>query len=141
MLTVLQLMYIGNFPYPMSVAFIKIALLFQYLRIFPPGSRYRIICKWMVVIIAMWGFAFAILTWIPCSNVAAYWDFSITDARCWGLGSRDLHEFMSVFVSQAISTTVFDFIVFMIPISLFFKPDTQMKTRISLLCLFTVGLA
>ena len=125
----------------MSVTFIKVALLFQYLRMFKAGSKCRLLCKCLIVIIPIWGLAFCLFYWIPCIPLAAYWDFSITDAKCWGFGSRQGGEFGRFFVSQAISTCVLDFIVFILPVRLYFKPDTQKKTRVALLCLFVLGLA
>ena len=44
-------------------------------------------------------------------------------------------------MSQAVSTCILDFIIFIIPVQLYFKPGTQKKTRIALLCLFVMGLA
>ena len=94
----------------------------------------------MIGVTVMWGIAFSMLRWFPCYPVAAYWDFSIKHGRCWGFGSRDPIAFTRVFVSQATSIAVLDFIVFAIPIRLCFKPDTQRKTKLCLLGLFTFGL-
>ena len=115
--------------------------MFQYLRIFEAGSKYSLLCKCLIVIIPIWGLAFALCRWIPCIPIAAYWDLSITDAKCWGFGSRQWDEFARFFVSQAISTCVLDLIIFVIPVQLYFKPDTRKKTRVALLCLFVLGLA
>jgi len=134
-------MYIGSFTYPLSATFIKIALLLQYLRVFPAGSRIRVLCKWMIVITALWGVVFSICNWFSCSPVAAVWDLSIPNARCWGFASRDPLEFMRISVSQAITTASLDFIVFLIPARLYFRPDTSWGTRLSLLGLFTLGLS
>ncbi|KAK4041599.1 integral membrane protein [Parachaetomium inaequale] len=136
----LRVLYIGSATYPLSATLIKLALLFQYLRIFEAGSRYTVFCKCMIVITIAWGTAFITLRWIPCYPVAAYWDFSIKDARCWGFGSRDPLAYKRVFMAQAISTAVLDFIIFAIPTRLYFKPVTQRKTRLCLLGLFTLGL-
>ncbi|KAK5659624.1 hypothetical protein OQA88_828 [Cercophora sp. LCS_1] len=136
----IKIIYIGGFPYPLSVVFIKLALLFQYLRIFKPGSRQAVLCTCMSVIVAIWGSIFAVITWIPCVPLQGYWDFSVANARCWGLGSHDWDEFMRYFVGQAITTAVLDFVVFTIPAQLYFKSATQRKTRIALLCLFGLGL-
>ena len=138
-LTSSQIVYIGSASYPLSVTCIKLALLFQYLRIFAERPGYRLLCRAMLVISAIWGIAFAIPSWIPCWPIATYWDFSI-DGRCWGFGSRNITEFMKVFVSQAITTAVLDFIVFIIPAHLYFQPDTNRATRWSLVGLFVLGL-
>lgn len=138
-LTTLQVLYIGNATYPISATLIKLALLFQYLRVFGTGTRTRVFYKCMIAISAAWGTTFMILRWVPCSPVYTYWGFSLEDVRCWGFGSRDPLPFMRVFVVQAVSTAVLDFIVFAIPIQLCFKPETQRKTRLCLLGLFILG--
>lgn len=93
----------------------------------------------MIAISTAWGATFMILRWVPCFPVYTYWDFSLEDVRCWGFGSRDPLPFMEVFVAQAVSTAVLDFTVFAIPIQLCFMPETQRKTRLSLLGLFILG--
>jgi len=138
-LTVLELLYISAAPLPLSSTFIRIALLFQYLRIFPTGSTYRTICKLMMVPVTMWGVAFGVLTWFPCYPVAAYWDITIPDATCWGFAARSIQS-LQTFVSHAITNAVLDFIVFLIPVHLYFKPDAEKKTRYSLIALFFLGL-
>jgi len=140
MLIRLKIMYIGNFPYPLSVAFIKIALLFQYLRIFKAGSKHSLACKCLIIVVALWGLIFAIITWVPCIPLTAYWDFSTPDAKCWGFGSRQLSEFMNYFVSQAVTTSLLDFVVFILPAQLYFRPDTPKKTRFALSGLFGLGI-
>jgi hypothetical protein len=132
-------LYIGNATYPISATLIKLALLFQYLRVFGAGTRTRVFCKWMIAISAAWGAVFMTLRWVPCFPVYTYWDFSLEKVRCWGFGSRDPLPFMRVFVAQAVSTAVLDFIVFAIPIQLCFKPETQRKTRLCLMGLLVLG--
>jgi hypothetical protein len=122
------------------VVFIKLALLFQYLRIFKPGSRQAVLCRSMIIMVSIWGSIFAVIAWVPCVPLEGYWNFSMADARCWGLGSHDWDEFMRYFVGQAITTALLDFVVFAIPAQLCFKPATRRRTRIALLCLFGLGL-
>ncbi|KAK4149474.1 hypothetical protein C8A00DRAFT_18838, partial [Chaetomidium leptoderma] len=136
----MEVLYIANATYPLSATLIKLALLFQYLRVFNTKSRYRVFCKCMIAITVTWGMIFIALRWFPCYPVAAYWNFSIKGARCWGFGSRDPLPIMRVFVGQAISTAVLDLIVFAIPVPLCFKSDTPRKTRLCLLGLFVLGL-
>ena len=127
-------------PYPLSVTFIKIAILCQYLRIFRASSAYRLACKSLIAIIALWGSMFSVMTWIPCIPIAAYWDLSIVDAKCYGFGGRQLAEFMCYFVGQAVSNSALDFIVFLLPVRLYFRPGTGGNIRVSLLCFFAMGL-
>jgi hypothetical protein len=100
------------------------------------------ICKYLALFITVWGAVFAVCSWVPCVPLAAYWDFSITGAKCWGFGARnDLGEFTRFFVSQAITSSMLDLIVFIIPVRLYFRKSTPQRTRIALLCLFALGLA
>ena len=136
-----KVIYTANFGYPLSVIFIKVALLFQYLRIFQVGSKRRLTCKVLIGIVSIWGLIFCLFRWIPCIPLAAYWDMKLTDAKCWGYGSRNWNEFGTIFVSQAVSTCLLDFIDFFLPVRLYFTPGTQKETRVALLCLFAMGLA
>lgn len=117
----------------------KIALLLQYLRV-PTGPRARILCKCMIAITTLVGVVFSICSWFSCLPVSSFWDTSIENPRCWGFGSREKLEFMSIMVTQVVVTALLDLIVFLIPAPLYFKPDTTMATRLSLLGLFVLGL-
>ncbi len=134
-----QVLYIGNLTYPLSTTFIKLALLLQYLRIFKPPSRTRILCKCMIVIVGAWGTAFTLLRWIPCYPVRAYWDLSIEHPHCWGFGSRNPVAYTHVFVAQAVSTAVLDLVVFVIPLPLCFRRGTPWRTRVCLVGLMVLG--
>jgi hypothetical protein len=130
--------------YPLSLAVIKLALLFQYLRIFEIGSRRRLLCTWLIGITIVWGTFYCISSWVPCYPVSATWDMSNPSREtrhCWGFASPDLSVSMGFYISQSVSTTLLDIIIFLIPLHLFFKADTEKKTRIALLCLFGLGLA
>lgn len=135
-----QFLYMSTVPYPLSVAFTKLAILFQYLRIFQTSSTYRLVCKTLIIIVALWGCVYSVMIWVPCIPVAAYWDLSITDAKCYGFSGRQLREFMDYFVSQVVSSSVLDFIVFLLPIRLYFRPNTKGHVHLSLLCFFALGL-
>ena len=94
----------------------------------------------MIVFVTAWSIPFTALNLIPCYPVAAYWDFSIRDAKCWAFSGRNLLEFMRAFVSYSVTTAIIDFVIFVIPIQLFFKPDAEKKLRFSLISLFGLGL-
>lgn len=93
-----------------------------------------------MVLVTLWSVPFTALNVVPCYPVAAYWDFSVPDAKCWAFGGRDLLEFMRAFVSYSVTTATLDFVIFMIPVQLFFKPGTDKKLRLSLISLFILGL-
>ena len=95
----------------------------------------------MLVLNALVGLAFGVCSWFPCYPVAAFWDISIKNGRCWGFASRERFEFMRITVTQVIVSATFDLIVFLIPARLYFRPETPRATRLSLLGLFVLGLS
>jgi hypothetical protein len=99
------------------------------------------LCKVMLAITALLGLAFGICSWLSCFPAAAFWDLSIQDGRCWGFASRDQLEFMRITVTQVVTTSTLDLIVFLIPSWLYFQPDTPRATRLSLLSLLALGLS
>ena len=130
----------ATMPYPLSVAFIKIAILLQYLRIFKVSSTYALVCKLLISIVSIWGCIYSVMFWVPCIPVTAYWELSITDAKCYGFGGRQLREFMDYYISQVVSNSILDLVVFLIPVRLYFRPSTNGRVRLSLLCFFAMGL-
>lgn len=139
----IKVFYVGTVSYSFSLTFIKIALLFQYLRIFEVGSRRRLLCKWLIGFISVWGLFYGILSWFPCWPVSDLWNFQRAldgTRRCWGFASPDIPQALGIYISHSLSTTLLDLVVFLLPVHLYFKRDTQKKTRVSLLCLFGLGL-
>ncbi|KAK6223836.1 integral membrane protein [Colletotrichum tabaci] len=51
--------YICNGAYPMATALIKLALLFQYLRMFEPATKSRYVTLFFIVFTAAWGVAYS----------------------------------------------------------------------------------
>ena len=139
-LTISQSIYIATSTYPLSSTFIKIALLLQYLRHLT-GRRIRIISKGVLGFTVLSGVAFAICSWFSCYPIAAFWDFTIQDSRCWGFASRNQLEFMRINVTQVVTTAALDLIVFVLPGWLYFQPDTVRAARLSLFGLFILGLS
>ncbi|KAJ9156384.1 Integral membrane protein [Pleurostoma richardsiae] len=131
--------YIPNGAYPMSTALIKLALLFQYLRIFEDGTRLRYITMVAIAITALWGVAFSFIAWVPCYPVEAYWNWSIEAKARWGFGSHDANVFAGTYISQVSTNVLLDLTVFAIPIPLYFRPGLSSKSRIGLFGLIFLG--
>lgn len=127
----------------MALTTIKLALLFQYLRIFGPGSRRRLICKCLIGFITVWGIFFCIPTWVPCLPVKAMWDLSpksLATRRCWGFASPRLAQTLGFYITQSVTTTALDLAIFLLPLHLFFQSGTEKRTRIALIGLLLLGL-
>ncbi|KAI3392442.1 hypothetical protein diail_5686 [Diaporthe ilicicola] len=104
--------YIANGTYPMCTTFIKLALLFQYMRLFKKGTRLR-----------------------------AYWDWTIPDSQVlrYGFGSHDVDTFVATYLTNAATNVVLDLIIFAIPIPLYLENGIQTKSRWALSGLFVLG--
>jgi hypothetical protein len=137
----LKIFYLGCVTYPLALLFIKLALLFQYLRIFDQDSRRRRYCKWLIGFVSVWGIFYSVPNWVPCLPVASLWDASPTQPRhCWGFASPNLSQALGFHISQSVTTTLLDLIIFLLPLHLIFKPKTHRKPRVALICLFGLGL-
>lgn len=60
-----KVIYIVNGVYNASTVIIKLALLFQYLRVLEKGSRMYKVSVMMIWIIALWGIVFTIMAFVP----------------------------------------------------------------------------
>ncbi|KAI1453230.1 hypothetical protein F4805DRAFT_444380 [Annulohypoxylon moriforme] len=121
----------------MSTTFIKISLLFQYLRVFQSGHM-RTICIAMMVVIGLWGAGYSLMAWVPCIPVNGYWNLEM-EAKCYGFGSRNANEFYKSYLSHTAVNTVLDMIVFTIPIPLYFQRDTIRRTKLGLVGVVSTG--
>lgn len=133
--------YVANGAYPVSTTFIKLALLFQYLRIFEKGTKLRIVTIVAIVVVCCWGFIFSFLAWIPCVPVRAYWNWFIPDSEAtrYGYGSHNPTTFVATYLANAATNMILDFVTFAIPMSLWVKKGVQGKTRMALFGLFVLG--
>ncbi|KAK2049735.1 hypothetical protein LZ31DRAFT_286401 [Colletotrichum somersetense] len=132
--------YVCNGAYPMATALIKLALLFQYLRMFDRGTKSRYITIVFIVITAAWGVAYSFLAWVPCIPVSAFWDLASTTETRWAFGSRDPETFARSFESHVSINVALDLIVFAIPIPMCLRTGLRAKSRVNLFVLFTMGL-
>lgn len=121
----------------MSTAFVKLALLFQYLRIYSEGLLRRV-CIGLAVITTIWGCVYAFLAWFPCFPVRGYWTWTIT-AQCYGYGSLVPESFYATYSSMSAINMVLDFIILAIPIPLYFRKDTPSRTKLGLCGLLVMG--
>lgn len=126
----------------MSTAFIKLALLFQYLRCFGENSpRLRLTTTIVIVIVSLWGFAYTFIAFFPCVPVRAFWDWTIptADAVRWGYCSHDTTDFVETYIGHAASNMFLDLLVFALPMSLCLQPGVEKRTRKPLVGLFLLG--
>lgn len=141
-LTPQQTFYVANGIYPMSTTFIKLALLFQYLRCFDQNSlRLRRLTIIVIVIVSLWGSAFTFVAWFPCVPVRAFWDMTIPSngAARWGYCSHHTTTYIATYVGHATSNMLLDLLVFALPMPLCLRPGVEQRTRKALIGLFLLG--
>lgn len=116
----------------------KLCLLSQYLRIFKPGTRSRLICWIGLVVAALWGIAFSFCALFPCFPVSGFWEWT-SPAHCYGFGSKVPSEIAGTFAGHTGSNVVLDAMVLAIPVPLFFRNTTAWKQRLGIGLLLLLG--
>ncbi|TQN64425.1 hypothetical protein CSHISOI_10995, partial [Colletotrichum shisoi] len=136
----LRTFYVANASYVLSTAFIKISLLFQYLRIFDQPSFSRRLCIFTIVFTSLWSLAYSFLGWVPCLPVRAYWDWSVPATR-WAYGSLTPEIFSATYESHSAINVALDLLVLAIPIPIYFRTNVPFKSKLGLLALLAIGIA
>jgi hypothetical protein len=130
--------YMFNICMNLAATFIKLSLLFQYLRIFEKRTwPYRVsLCT--IGLVTLWGTAFVILAIIPCWPVSDFW-YSPADAKCWGYGAWSTEELTATFYAHTSLNILLDLIILAIPFNLYFQVRMTLKMRLGLLALLLMG--
>lgn len=133
--------------YCFSATFIKLAILFQYLRLFSEttvstnSTPYRLarrIAISMIFITAMWGLAFSLLAIFPCKPVSKNWNI-YEHGKCIGWGSKDPRVFPTMFIGHSATNMVLDVIVLLLPIPFLKTLRVVGKSKTGLITLFALG--
>lgn len=140
MLIIRQNSYVMHACYPTATALIKLAILFQYLRLFDETkSILRQTTFVMIGIVSLWGLAFSFISWFPAFPVSAEWDFNDTSGVRYGFGSLDPSSVVAASLAQTSTNMVLDLIVLAIPVSYYLQPKLNWKSQASLMVLFSLG--
>jgi len=135
----MRIFYVCNGTLPTSTCTIKIAILLQYLRIFERGTKTRTFTIVILVITGSWGIAYTFLAWVPCIPVASYWDWTIPSHARWGFGSQAAEDLVWIYAVHGTTNMILDFVIYAIPLPLYFNNKANEKSRKSVLCLFLLG--
>lgn len=128
-----------NATYCSSTAFIKLALLLQYLRVFERGTKtYRVVFG-LIIFTALWGFAYSFIAWVPCVPVTTYWDLSSNGSNCYGYGSHHPPTFVGTYESHTAINMILDAVILAIPLPLLFKDGATSAGRVRLAALLSMG--
>ncbi|KAJ4379649.1 hypothetical protein N0V86_004831 [Didymella sp. IMI 355093] len=134
----LKYLYVTNAAYHTTTALIKVSLLLQYLRLFRQGTL-RYICMILLAAVACWGLAFSFLGWVPCLPVSGVWHRT-AQSKCYGFGYRTIDEEKITLFTFAGTNIFFDVVIFLIPLTEFFRPGLRKKQVLAMTGLFAVGL-
>lgn len=141
-----------NACYNMSMAAIKLSLLFQYLRLLndhpvesdrgrPTFLRIAVII--LITITSIWGFAFSFLAWVPSVPVSADWNYGDTAATRYGYSSSHKDVFVATFIIHGACNMAIDIAILVLPLlskSMWSSAGRQRQSRIAMLCLFVLGI-
>jgi hypothetical protein len=129
-----------NLCYTAGTTLIKLAILFQYLRLFDiMHSRLaRTVTQITILLTALWGTGFTLLALFACRPIAKNWNF-LLPGKCVAWGSKDANTFFAWWAAHAATNMFFDILVFVLPIPFLKGLRLQGKTRIGLFGLFTMG--
>ncbi|KAI1826877.1 hypothetical protein F4861DRAFT_19252 [Xylaria intraflava] len=137
---VLQTYYVALLSYTISTTFMKLCLLAQFIRLFGNNKRARQVCWVFIVICAVWGIVFIILSAVPCVPVAEFWNRT-GHGHCYGFGSLDAAQNAGTYVAHVASNVALDLIVLAIPIPLYFKTFKTKKQRVGFTIMVLLGIS
>ena len=136
--TLMKYLYVTNAAYHTTTSLVKISLLLQYLRLFRRGTL-RYICMILLAAVSGWGLAFAFLSWFPCLPVSGFWNRTAS-SKCYGFGYRTLDEATITLYTFAGTNMFFDIVIFMLPLTEYFRPGLRKRQILAMTGLFAMGL-
>lgn len=121
-----------------STAFIKLSLLFQYLRIFERGTFVYHFTQIMAGVIGLWGFSFIFMGWFACfPSPAAFWNG--TGKGCYASFDPDTSVAIKTIEGHSGANVGFDFIVLAIAFRLLWEKNGPVNKK-GLAALLMMGL-
>ncbi|KAL5118644.1 hypothetical protein ACEQ8H_003495 [Pleosporales sp. CAS-2024a] len=139
--------YVTNLTYCSSTTCIKLAILFQYLRLFAETASSRATAQYrlarrvtisLIVISSAWGLSFTVLAIFPCTPIDKDWNVN-KEGKCIGWGSKDPNVFFSMFAGHSTSNMVLDLLVLVTPIPFLGMLRMGGRSRAGLITLFIMG--
>jgi hypothetical protein len=130
--------YVMNATLNLAQTFVKLSLLFQYLRIVQKGTLTYRIATYLIYAVSLWGVIYSVLAFVPCNPVSAFW-YSPPGATCWGYGAVGTDGQAATFYSHTTLNTIFDILILGIPSPLYFQKSMPLKIRVGQLALLSTG--
>lgn len=116
--------------YTFGISFIKLSILFFYLRVFV-GSRFRLITHIAIGIITVWTAANVLLLFLICRPFAMNYDITI-EGKC---GDR-----AAAFIAIGAFNIISDVFILGLPIPIIWNLRAQRKWKLSLTSILLLGL-
>lgn len=126
----LKLMVAYAILYTFCISFIKLSVLFFYLRVFV-NDRFRFITFVVIGVVSAWTLANILLLFLICRPFAANYDLTI-DGVC---GDRP-----TAFIAIGAYNIITDVIILVLPIPTIWSLRAQRKWKIGLTAIFLLGL-
>lgn len=133
----MKYLYVTNAAYHTTTVLIKVSLLLQYLRLFRQGLL-RYITLILLATVVAWGLAFSFLAWFPCLPVSGFWHRT-AQSKCYGFGYRTADEAKMTLFIFAGTNMFFDIVIFVIPLTEYFRPGLRKKQILAMSGLFAMG--
>lgn len=139
MIEYFKFIWATNLTYTSSTSFIKLAILFQYLRLFDFQSKGARRVTWaMIVMVSVWGTSFFFLVLFSCRPIAKFWHWTLP-GTCVAWGSKDPVVFFPVWATHSATNMLLDILILVLPIPFLRGLRMQGRTRVGLIGLFIVG--
>ncbi|CAJ2504667.1 Uu.00g120610.m01.CDS01 [Anthostomella pinea] len=109
----------------------KLSILVSYLRIALVGSWFRRLAWASIALVAATIPAFLVLLWLQCRPASSYWNLFLVTRDCIPEGPP--------LMANTIITVLTDFIVYVLPMPIFWQLKLPLMQRISLMVVFGFG--
>ncbi|KAK8872863.1 hypothetical protein PGQ11_003377 [Apiospora arundinis] len=137
----LLLHYIGMGTFIMSSVCVKLALLFQYIRILPGESRMMRVCQGLIAFTMLYGLVISFMAWFPCFPPVAQWDISRQpgNARCYGFGASTASGLYDTFVTVTGTNVVLNVVILLVVTPLYFRKGVDTRLKVGLTAMLIMG--
>ncbi|KAF2277675.1 uncharacterized protein EI97DRAFT_301179 [Westerdykella ornata] len=115
--------------YYLALAFTKLSILVQYLRIFPT-RRFRIVCSVVIGLVALYGVWGLFGSIFLCVPVHSFWDKSV--------GGKCMDQF-AVWFSNAAMNIAQDFVILLLPMPVLRRLSIPTRQKKALMIVFALG--
>jgi hypothetical protein len=123
--------YLCEIFYGLVIYFIKLSILWLYLRIFPKGTFHRWVIATMVFVTISVAILIPMVIW-QCVPINAIWDLKRNDAQCLNISG--------VAYANAAINVATEIVILILPIPLIYKIRVSKSTKFALYALFSAGI-